>query len=343
MTVHEFIRTHQAGWKQLEEFLALTGRLSLARVPLAEFRRGSLLYRQAVADLAYARMRFAGHSVVRDLERRVGLAHSLIYQARRGKSTSWSDWFRQTWPARVRAAARPILIATALFWIAAAAGFVLTMQNPVLERIFISPPMREAMDRGHLWTESITGVAPQATGRIATNNISVALLTWGLGLTFGLGTVWLLLFNGVMLGAVAAACLRAGLLRQLAEFVIGHGALELPAIWIAGGAGLMLGGAMLFPGRYSRRVELRRQARISAQIMLGLVPMLLLAALIEGFVSPSDLPGVAKAFVGFALAVAYLVYILQAPAPEEDMLEEGTRTRARGTELPLPVASRPVA
>jgi uncharacterized membrane protein SpoIIM required for sporulation len=315
MTIHEFIRSHKDQWKQLEVFLERTQRVSLARVPLQEFRQGSLLYRQAVADLAYARMCFANHPAVGELERLVGLAHSLIYQAGRTKSRNWWDFWRFTWPARVREAARPILLATIIFWLGSALGFILTVQNPTLEGFFISPPMRSAINSGKLWTESITRIAPGASSHIATNNISVALMTWGLGLTFGVGTVWLLAFNGLMLGSVAAACLRAGMLGPLIQFIVGHGALELPAIWIAGGAGLVLAQALLLPGQYSRSVELRVQGRKSVQIVVGLVPVLLVAAMVEGFVSPSNLPGFGKVFLGFALASALLTYILMAPKP----------------------------
>lgn len=315
MTVHEFIRSHENQWQELGLFLERTRRLSLARVPLEEFRRGSRLYRQAVADLAYARMRFGGHPLVGQLETLAGMAHSLLYQAGRARSTNWWEFWRRVWPMRIREAARPILLATAIFWAGAVIGFFLTVWNPVLEGFFVSPPMRAAIQSGKLWTESVTKVAPSASSQIATNNIKVSLMAWGLGLTFGIGTVWLLAFNGLMLGAIAAACLRAGMLLPLAEFVIGHGSLELPAIWISGGAGLLLAEALLFPGRYSRGDELRLKARRSVQIMVGMVPLLLVAGVIEGFISPSQLPAVAKALLGISLLLALIGFILSAPAP----------------------------
>jgi uncharacterized membrane protein SpoIIM required for sporulation len=113
-----------------------------------------------------------------------------------------------------------------------------------------------------------------------------------------------------MLGAIAAACVRAGMFLPLAEFVVGHGSLELPAIWISGGAGLLMAQAMLFPGRFSRTVELRQKGRSSVQIMAGIVPLLLVAGVIEAFVSPSNLPGLAKALLGLSLALVLLGYIV---------------------------------
>src|SRR5580693_5324538 len=108
MTVHDFIRSREPDWQALREFLERTRPLALARVPLDDFRRGSQLYRQAVADLAYARMRFADHPVVGQLERLAGMAHSLLYQARSARSRSWREFWRVTWPARMRQAIRPI-------------------------------------------------------------------------------------------------------------------------------------------------------------------------------------------------------------------------------------------
>jgi uncharacterized membrane protein SpoIIM required for sporulation len=316
MVVHQFIRARQDSWSQLQSFLEQARRLSLARVPLDLFRSGSALYRQAVADLAYARMCYPDHPVVKELEQLVGSAHSLLYQAERPQSRSWTEFWRVTWPARVRAAAGPILLATAVFWGGAILGFFLTAFNPVLESFFVNAHMRAAIASKRLWTESLTRTAPTASTGIAVNNIQVSFMTWGMGLTFGIGTLWLLLFNGLMLGAISAACLRAGMLLPLTEFIVAHGSLELPAIWISGGAGLLMAQAMVFPGRYSRRDELRLKGRSSVQIIVGIVPLLLVAGAIEAFVSPSSIPGVAKALLGLSLAIALGAYILVRGRPE---------------------------
>ena len=294
------------------------------------FAKAAALYRQAVADLAYARMRYPGHPVVKELEQLVGRAHSILYQAEHGRSRNWTEFWLEHWPMLMREAARPILVATGIFWASAVVGFFLTAQNPVLESFFVSPPMRAAIQSKRLWTSSLTSMAPAASSQIATNNINVSLLTWGLGLTFGIGTVWLLVFNGIMLGAIAAACLRAGMLLPLAEFVVAHGSLELPAIWISGGAGLLMAEAMLFPGRYSRGVELRLKGRSSVQIMVGIMPMLLVAGAIEAFVSPSNLSGIAKALLGLSLALALLGFIIsrQPGSPEPKVVNPARRPSA---------------
>ena len=315
MTVHQFIQSHQERWGQLDAFIALASRITLGNVPLHEYKAGSLLYRQVIADLAYARMRFPNHKVVRDLEKQVGQAHSLIYQARRVKRSDWKEFWWKTWPTLVMQSSREILLATGVFAIASLFGFCLATQFPVLEGYFISPAMREAMSSGHLWTESIVKTAPQASSRIATNNISVSILAWALGATFGVGTMWLLVTNGLMLGVISSGCLRAGLLAPLAEFIVAHGSLELPAIWIAAGAGFLLAKPMIFPGQYSRTVELRQAGKKSWQLLVGVIPMLLIAGFVEGFISPSQIPAATKIVLALMLAAAYTAYILRFADP----------------------------
>ena len=248
--------------------------------------------------------------MVRELERLLGQAHSAIYQARRGKARNWWRFWTETWPALIREQARPILLATAIFWAAAVLGFGMAAFFPQLESLFVNQGMRDAMAKGQLWTQRIVGMAPQASSAIARNNITVSLLTWALGITFGVGTAWMMVFNGLMLGVTAVACFRVGLHLPLAEFVVAHGSLELPAIWIAGGAGLMIGRAMILPGRYKRSVEIKLAAKKSVQIVVGTIPMLLIAGFVEGFISPSGLPALWKVLIALSLATVYGIYIV---------------------------------
>jgi uncharacterized membrane protein SpoIIM required for sporulation len=317
VNVHQFIASNRDRWNELSEFIGEAGRLTLARVPLGQFRRGSLVYRQTLADLGYARMRFPKHQVVRELEQLVGRAHSVIYQARPVKRGDWRRFWTSEWPNLVVEAFPQILTATLIFLVVSVLGFILAAQFPILESFFISKGMRAAMDAGHLWTERITNVAPHASSAIATNNISVSILAWALGATFGIGTIWLLVFNGLMLGVISAACLRAGLLAPLGEFIVAHGALELPAIWIASGAGLLMGQAMVFPGRYSRSVELRHAGWRSARLLVGIVPMLLIAGFVEGYISPSNLHPSIKSALAIGLLAAYTVYVLSCAKRED--------------------------
>ena len=145
-----------------------------------------------------------------------------------------------------------------------------------------------------------------------TNNISVGFMTFAFGITGGIGTIYLLLFNGLLLGVIGMACHLSGMSLQLWGFVAAHGVLELPAIFIAGGAGLRIAAGLLFPGYLPRRESLVRAGTEAVQLLLGTIPILIVAGTIEGFVSPTGLATGLKFAMAAALFVLLLVYLLVA-------------------------------
>ena len=261
-------------------------------------------------------MRFADHDVVPQLEALIAEAHSVIYRQKIARRRDWNQFWRFEVPGALREHMRPIALATLIFWIAAGLGAVLTLQAPQLGSFFVSPDMVEGLEHGELWTTNVTSVAPMASSAIAQNNITVALMSWALGVTFGIGTLYMMVVNGLMLGAIFVVCMRYAMAGALAEFVIAHGSLELPAIWIAGGAGFMMAKALLVPGRYSRGVEFRLAARRSMKVLMSTVPMLIVAATVEGFISPSDLPAPVKMAVALTLMAGFVVYMFASPKQE---------------------------
>ena len=116
--------------------------------------------------------------------------------------------------------------------------------------------MSDTIEQRKMWTDSILTVKPLASSAIMTNNLSVSFAIFGSGITAGLGTCYLLTLNGVLFGVILAACWQAGMLAKILGFVVGHGVLELPAIFIAGGAGLLIARGLLFPGLLPRRDSL---------------------------------------------------------------------------------------
>jgi uncharacterized membrane protein SpoIIM required for sporulation len=145
----------------------------------------------------------------------------------------------------------------------------------------------DTIERHKMWTDSVVTIKPLASSFIMTNNISVAFTTFALGITAGLGTAYMMLTNGIMLGVVGVACWMGGMSLPLWSFVAGHGVLELPAIFIAGGAGFRIAQGLLFPGLLSRRDSLAKSGAEAIRLLLGTVPMLIVAGIIEGFISPS--------------------------------------------------------
>jgi uncharacterized membrane protein SpoIIM required for sporulation len=169
--------------------------------------------------------------------------------------------------------------------------------------------MVDTINRREMWTHSIVAVKPAASSVIMTNNIGVTFTAFSGGIVGGLGTVYIIAFNGLMLGVVGAACAVAGMSVPLWSFVAPHGALELPAIILAGGAGLRLGQGVLFPGFLPRRASIARAGAEAVTLVIGCVPMLVIAGVIEAFVSPTALAVPLKFGMGAALFVLLAWYL----------------------------------
>jgi uncharacterized membrane protein SpoIIM required for sporulation len=155
-----------------------------------------------------------------------------------------------------------------------------------------------------------------ASSAIMTNNLTVSFMTFASGILFGLGTLWNLYINGMMLGVIGAACRHYDMSLALWSFVAPHGALELPSILIAGGAGFRLGHAMLFPGALRWKESVARGGIEATRLVSGIIPLLVIAGTLEGFFSPSQAPIWLKFTVGgllFTLLNLWLFRPVKAP------------------------------
>jgi uncharacterized membrane protein SpoIIM required for sporulation len=301
-------------WLRLEQLVAISGRGSIASLKSTELQELALLYRQSASDLATVREDPASKQLAVYLNQLLGRAHNLIYMGRRQNRRGIWTFYRDIYPVIFRQTFADTFAAFVLFFAAAFAGFLMGMADPSFTRHFLGPQMIDTIERHEMWTHSIVTIKPLASSAILTNNISVALSTFALGITAGIGTVWMMLLNGLMMGVVAVACWREGMSLPLWSFVAAHGVLELPAIFIAGGAGIGIAKGLLFPGSLPRRESLVRAGRRSVQLVLGTIPMLLVAGIVEGFVSPTDLPYALKFLLAGALATILVLYLLRRPS-----------------------------
>lgn len=280
------------------------------------------LYRSVSADLARAKGHDVGQAVIRDLQRLTTRSYSQIYQgSRRQEWQTLRVFYRYGFPAVVQQSWPYIAIATALFAIGALVGWWLAWQDPAFLMLVLGQKfVEEVKTSQELWTVSIVGVEPIASSSIMINNIGVSLKALLGGVTMyvpqvplitppGAYTVFLLVLNGLMIGCVGVLVAQANLAYDLWAFVSPHGALELPAIFMAGGAGLLLARGILLPGPYRRIDALKRYGAQAAQLLYGIIPMLVIAGLIEGFFSPQTwIPNGLKYAVGTALFIALVQY-----------------------------------
>ena len=297
-----------------------------------ELQELGLLYRQTASDLAIVREDNTSNQLSAYLNSLLGRAHNLIYMGHRPKINELRKFYTETYPQVFRETFPQTMLAFGIFLVTALAAFALTMHDPSFAHRMLGAQMMDTIEKREMWTHSIVTVKPLAASAIMTNNLSVSFTTFALGITAGIGTAWMMVVNGLLLGVIGAATWHAGMAEQLWSFVAPHGVLELPAIFIAGGAGFEIARGMLFPGLLPRRESLALAGGRAARLVLGTIPMLIVAGTIEGFLSPSDIAVPLKflfAAVMFAALVAYLN--LQ---PRDSSLARA------GNELSLSIAAR---
>lgn len=304
-------------WARLEQLVDRSNRGGISALDHRELQELGLLYRQTASDLATAREDVTSNQLAFYLNQLLGRAHNLIYMGHKQKIRGLVRFYTQTYPQVFRETFRQTFLAFLIFFVTAVATWAVTIHDPTFAHRLLGPQMMDTIEKREMWTQSIVTIKPLAASSIMTNNLSVSFTTFALGITAGIGTVWMMVVNGMLLGVIGAATWQAGMALQLWSFVAPHGVLELPAIFIAGGAGLEIARGMLFPGLLPRRESLARAGGRAARLVLGIVPMLVVAGIIEGFVSPSGIATPLKFLLAAVLFAALATYLARPGSPEE--------------------------
>jgi uncharacterized membrane protein SpoIIM required for sporulation len=324
MNVQRWIARREPSWRQLDELLQQAEKKGLKSLTSDQARQLASLYRSVAADFARAKTNNIGSSVVKDLQQLTSRAYSQIYQgSRRQEWNALGDFIRYGFPETVRQSTSYIALATGLFLVGSLIGWWYSWHDPSFMTLILGQEfVEEVKTSQELWTVSILGMEPVASSAIMVNNIAVSLRAMVGGIAMympeiplitppGAFTVYLLLVNGLMIGAVGVLVAQANMAYDLWAFVFPHGSLELPAIFMAGGAGLLLAKGILLPGPYRRGDALKVYGIQAAKLLFGIIPLLVIAGLIEGFLSPQVwIPNGAKYLAGTALLVGLVRYCL---------------------------------
>jgi uncharacterized membrane protein SpoIIM required for sporulation len=250
--------------------------------------------------------------------------HNLIYLGHKPKVSGIVHFYRDTYPQVFRETLPRTLLALTIFSFAGLIAWIITWHDPTFAYRLLGPGMMETIEQHKMWTESIVTVKPLASSSIMTNNLSVSFSAFAMGITGGLGTIWMMMLNGLLMGVIGAATWKAGMAVQLWSFVAPHGVLELPAIFIAGGAGFEIARGLLFPGLLPRKVSLAQAGGRGARLLLGTIPMLIIAGLIEGFFSPSGAPPAMKFAFAVLLFLTLLAYLFKISEREVTAIKAGS-------------------
>ena len=311
MISNSWLQKRRPYWARIDELLARSGGSGVRALAHNELQELALLYRQTASDLATIREDASSRNLAHYLNQLLGRAHNFIYMGARSRPSGIIKFYRETFPQIFHETLPYTITATAIFFATAAAGLMMALADPGFQRYLLGSEMMDTIEKREMWTHSIVTVKPLASSAIMTNNLAVSLTIFALGITGGVGTVFMLAFNGLLLGVVSGACWQAGMIGQLMSFVAPHGVLELPAIFIAGGAGLLIAKGLLFPGSLPRRASLVLEGGRAMRLALGIIPMLIVAGTIEGFVSPSDLAVKWKYTLAAGLFGVLLLYVMR--------------------------------
>jgi uncharacterized membrane protein SpoIIM required for sporulation len=315
MQVDKFYQSRQADWQALSKLLDRS-QSDIHRLSPEDINTLGRLYRATTSDLALAQRDFPEHRVTAYLNQLVARAHAVVYRSEPLALNRFLHFASKGFPRAYREAFRFTLVAALLFMIPALVAGLGTAWQPEAAQWMLPAEVQYLIpdiERQELWINIPIEKRSYASSFIMRNNIQIAFLAFGSGALAGVFTVWIMIYNGLILGGITGLTAHYDVGFELWTFVIGHGVIELSVIFIAGGSGLMLGWAVLHPGLLRRRDALTMAARKAVRLVIGCVPLLVLAGLIEGFISPAEnIPWPTKWGIGLGSGLLLYSYLLLA-------------------------------
>lgn len=317
--INQFLNRRQDSWRRLEFLLQRVESGGLKALTPFEIREFGTLYRRASSDLVTARSKTANAEVLQYLNDLVARAYAQVYRARRYRFQDIFTFFAVDFPRLARHQWKYIALATLLFFIGAGFGWEMHQRDPAAAFYLLPHGMAKALGpmrgqwQGRTGHEFNAIEMPIMSSGIMTHNIGIGLTAFAGGIFFAVGPLYAMIENGLVLGVLGAAMSRPDTAFTFWSLILPHGILELTAIFIMGGAGFMMGGALLSPGARSRRDALIERGRPALLLALGGAAMLVIAGTIEGCLTPWDfIPRSWKlVFAGLTL-VAEIVYFTRA-------------------------------
>ena len=309
--MNRFIDERKDNWQRLEDLLGLLQGTSLRGLSKVEVREFGELYRRAATDLAIARAETRDPKLINYLNSLVIRAHGKIYRAEgEGANIIWK-FFSKDFPQTFRSNWKYMAIAGGTFVLFAVLGFIATWRDTDFTHFVHLSGIVDSIQSNRQWWLSLNESNQIGASFILSNNILVTMRAFAMGSLLGVGAFYDIALEGARLGSVFGACykLNPAFGNALASFVVGHGVIELSTIYFCGGAGMMIGYAIINPGDLTRGQAVKKKGMEAAKIVIGCACLLVIAGLIEGFISPSDLPAGFKIATGVLTGIAMYSYL----------------------------------
>ncbi|HEX8398372.1 MAG TPA: stage II sporulation protein M [Pyrinomonadaceae bacterium] len=308
----KFINKRKSNWQRLEDLLSLVESATLRGLSREEIRELGQLYRRAASDLAIARAESRDPKLVNYLNSLVIRAHGQIYRAENQGFGLIKNFFLRDFPQTFRKTWIFTGISFLTFALSAILAFAATWQNIDFAETIGTYDIRYEVEDERRWWLELNKSNQIGSAAILTNNIMVTFYAFSYGAFFALGTLYVIGMNGAFLGSIFAICyqLNPPFGNDLLFFVVAHGVIELSCIFICGGAGMMIGYSILVPGDLSRIEALKKSGVEAVKVVVGCAFLLVIAGIIEGFVSPAAINPAIKVGIGLTTGIAMYSYLL---------------------------------
>ncbi|SEO64454.1 Uncharacterized membrane protein SpoIIM, required for sporulation [Amphibacillus marinus] len=311
MQLKQFIQLNRQYWQELDQMI-IDFEKKRSKPVQEKIEKFDQLYQRITQQLSYSQTFFPDQDVTIHLNQLVGRAHHVLYK------TEYSSWkqlwifFSEKFVGLLLEQWRAIVIALVLFTVGGLASFFAVAQNPINMAFILPAEFSNVLSpeelEANIHADSIDGAFMSA--QIMTNNIQVAILAFAGGITFGILTVYIMVYNGIIIGALAGLFWHANSSYIFWAYIVPHGIIELIAIFIAGGAGLLMGYKLFVPGQYKRSTQLKHHAKRSVLLLLGTLPIFVLAGIIEGYITPAALSIPTKYAVALLTLIGFIAYML---------------------------------
>lgn len=331
--INAFLNRRQPNWTRLEALLLRVEQHGLHTLTPAEVREFGILYRRTSSDLVSARAKTANAEVLQYLNDLVARAYSQVYRSRRFRPQDILTFLWVDFPRLFRHVWKYVALATLISLAAVAFGWEMNRRDPAgafymlpPEMVKQIPTMREMWSTrtGHGSDSMPVFVMPAMASFLMTHNIGVGLTAFAGGIFLGIGSLWAMIQNGMMLGILGEAMTRPKTAVVFWSLILPHGVIELSAIFIMGGAGFLIASALLAPGKRSRLDALIERGRLAVLLAAGGAAMLVIAGIIEAFITPpAFIPPWAKLiFAACTLVAEGLFFSLAGRGPEPGILKD---------------------